>query len=120
MVDTYTAIAVAFFAIFAIFMPASFLLTSKLLRTKFRGNKVKNAPYESAERTIGNSRDIDNEYLGFFALFLPFEIVGILLLLWAITARLTDLGTNLLVLGLAITAMFLAGIGYILNSDKRA
>ena len=112
-------LSLAFFVAFAVFIPLSFLLTSRLLRKRSVSNPVKNAPYESAEASIGSSRDIDNEYLGFFALFLPFELVAILVVLWAIAARDLELTTNIYVMGLPLLAMALAAVGYKLNGDAR-
>ena len=65
----YDYVALVLFVVFAIFIPVSFLLTSKLLRKRGTGNPVKNSPYESGEETIGRSKDIDNEYLSYFMLF---------------------------------------------------
>ncbi len=116
--DYYDYIALIVFVLFAIFIPASFLLTSKLLRKNPPGNRVKGTSYESAEQPVGGIRDIDNEYLPFFAIFLPFEIITMVLILWALAARIVGAGTNLLVVGLAIVSMVLAIIGYKYTSDK--
>ncbi len=117
-VTYYNYIALGFFVLFAIFVPVSFLLTSKLLRPKSIGNKAKNTPYESAEEPIGSSRDVVNEYLPFFAMFLPFEIIALSIVLWTISARELPLGTNVLVLGLVITSMLLALVGYRFASER--
>lgn len=118
-VTYYNYIALVFFVLFALFVPISFLITSKMLRPDKRGNKVKNAPYESAEHTIGTGRDVANEFLSYFAIFLPFEIISIVLVLWAIVARVLPLETNVLVLGLALLSMAFALVGYKFTSDKR-
>lgn len=110
-------VSLLFFIAFAVFVPLSFLLTSRLLRRRSVSNPVKNAPYESAEASIGSSRDIDNEYLGFFALFLPFELVAILVVLWAIAAKDLELSTNIYIVGLPVLAMALAAVGYKLNGE---
>ncbi len=117
-VTYYNYIALAFFVLFALFIPLSFLLTSKMLRHQSRGNRVKNMAYESAEEPIGKSRDVDNEYLAFFAMFLPFEIVAIIIVLWATAARDVTLGTNVLVIGILIISMILALAGYKFTTDK--
>lgn len=116
----YDYLAILVFALFAVFIPVSFLLTSKMLRPSSMRNDVKNAPYESAEKTIGSGRDIDNEYLPFFALFLPFEIISIVLLLWSIAARNMALPSNILVMGMAAVSTLAAVIGYKLIGDKNA
>jgi NADH:ubiquinone oxidoreductase subunit 3 (subunit A) len=117
-VTYYNYIALAFFVLFALFVPISFLLTSKMLRVKSRGNRVKNTPYESAEQPIGKTRDVANEYLTFFAIFLPFEIMAMVVVLWSISARQLDLTTNIAVIGLAIVSMALALLGYKFASDR--
>ena len=117
--DYYDYIALIVFALFAIFIPASFLFTSKLLRKNPPGNRVKGTSYESAEQPIGGARDIDNEYLPFFAIFLPFEIITMVLILWALAARIAGASTNLLVIGLAVVSMVLAIIGYKYIGDRR-
>jgi NADH:ubiquinone oxidoreductase subunit 3 (subunit A) len=114
----YNYIALVFFALFALSVPISFLFTSKMLRTKKAGNKVKNAPYESAEEPIGHARDVDNEYLSFFAIFLPFEIISMVIVLWAVAARQLGQGANVLVIGLIILSMALALAGYKFATDK--
>lgn len=116
--STYEYVAILFFAAFAIFVPVSFLISSKLLRKNSPGNPVKNAPYESAETSIGSGRDIDNEYLPFFALFVAFEIIGMLVLLWSLVTRQLGYGANLLVIGLTIVSMAFALIGYRFTIDK--
>ncbi|HIH50313.1 MAG: NADH-quinone oxidoreductase subunit A [Candidatus Micrarchaeaceae archaeon] len=107
----YDYVALLLFAAFAIFIPASFILASKLLRKRGRGNPVRNAPYESGEETIGRSRDIENEYLPYFMLFLPFEIVIAILIIWSSNVRQLDYGTNIafIILGIFATAMSLIG-----------
>ncbi len=114
----YDYIALIFFALFGIFIPVSFLLSAKLLGKHEPGNPVKNAPYESAEETIGGSRDIDNEYLSYFALFLPFEIVAVVVLLWSEVAYSLPLPIDLLYLGLPMISMLLMFAAYKLINDK--
>jgi len=118
-VTYYNYIALAFFVLFALFVPLSYILTSKLLRQRSKGNRVKNTPYESAEQPIGKTRDIVNEYLSFFAMFLPFEIIAIVIVLWSIAARQLDLADNVAVIGLVIISMALALLGYKFTSDRR-
>ncbi len=117
-VEYYNYIALAFFALFALSVPIQFLLASKMLRQKSKPNRVKNTPYESAEQPIGKTRDIATEYLNFFAIFLPFEIISMVVVLWSISARQLDLTTNIAIIGLAIVSMALALLGYKFASDK--
>ncbi|MCL4411661.1 NADH-quinone oxidoreductase subunit A [Candidatus Marsarchaeota archaeon] len=116
----YDYIAIVFFAAFAFFIPAAFLLASRLLRPSSAGNRVKDSPYESGEKTIGSSRDLDIEYFPFFMLFLPFEVVAVIVLLWSPSARVTGLTNGLLVIGMLVLAAALATLGYMLAGDKRA
>ncbi len=116
----YNYIAIVFFAIIAIAVPYSMLLAAKLLRHKARQNTVKNAPYESAEATTGKNRDIINDYLPYFIMFLPFEIVAIILLLWSPISRQINYSGNLLVLGLAGISLVFTILGYLLIRDKNA
>ncbi|MEM3841083.1 MAG: NADH-quinone oxidoreductase subunit A [Candidatus Micrarchaeaceae archaeon] len=114
----YNYIALVVFVLFGIFMPSSFLLASKLLRNKVPGNPVKNAPYESGEKSIGSSRDLDNEYISYFALFLPFELVAIYMIFWAPAARLTSAASSYGILASLLVSSVLAIIGYKIMSDK--
>ena len=116
----YDYIALAFFVLFAIFIPASFLLTSKMLQKPQRGNHVKNAPYESAEKTTGSARDLDIEYLPFFMLFLPFEVAAVLLLVWGPVASAAGRTTGLLMIGMLVMASALAIAGYYMIGERRA
>ncbi len=114
----YTYIALIFFIAFALFIPAAFLFTAKLLGKKVPGNKAKNAPYESGEATIGSSRDIDNEYLPYFTMFLPFEIVAIILLVWSASSASLGYLTNMLYIALPILSLIFVFIGYKLISGR--
>jgi NADH:ubiquinone oxidoreductase subunit 3 (subunit A) len=108
----YNYVALLLFIAFAVFVPVSFLLTAKLLGRKESGNPVKNAPYESGEKTVGDSRDVDNEYLPYFMLFLPFEIVIAILVLWSTTARQMSLSANIMLIGLGLFATVASFVGY--------
>ncbi len=108
----YNYVALLIFMAFAAFIPLSFLLAIKLLSRKYEGNPVKNAPYESGEETIGSSRDVDNEYLPYFMIFLPFEIIIAILILWSTVLRGINFETNIGIMLLGITATVLSFIGY--------
>ena len=108
----YNYIALLIFIAFAVFIPVSFLLSAKLLGKKSKGNPVKNAPYESGEETIGTSRDMDNEYLPHFMIFLPFEMIIIVLILWSTVTKNINFGTNIAIIMLGVIATCMSFIGY--------
>lgn len=108
----YDYVSLIFFTAFAVFVPTSFLLMAKLLGRKEPGNPVKNAPYESGEETVGASRDIDNEYMPYFMIFLPFEIVIALLLLWATVSKSIGYNYSIGVIVLGVLATVLSFVGY--------
>ncbi|MCL5117586.1 MAG: NADH-quinone oxidoreductase subunit A [Candidatus Marsarchaeota archaeon] len=115
MISTYIVLVVSF--LFAVFMPLSFLAASKLLRPNKAKNPVKNAPYESAEQTVGKSMDVINEYLGFFSIFLAFEIIIIAMVLWAYSSRYFSYGASLLIILSLILSMVFSLIAYKLSSE---
>lgn len=108
----YNYLALIIFIAFAAFMPTSFVITIKLLSKKSRGNPVKNSPYESGEETVGNSRDVDNEYLPHFMIFLPFEVIMVALLLWSTVARSAGFATGMAMIMLGVLSTALAFVGY--------
>ena len=108
----YNYIAVLFFSILGILIPALFLLFAKLVGRRSPGNPVKNAPYESAEESTGGSRDIDNEYLPYFMLFMPFELMLVIIILWSTVARTIDYNTGLDIILLAVISMAFSLAGY--------
>jgi NADH:ubiquinone oxidoreductase subunit 3 (subunit A) len=116
--DSYNYVALFIFVLFAAFVPLSFLLTSWFLRPHKPSNPVKGTSYESAEQPIGRIKDVANEYLPFFAIFLPFEIISMVLLLWAVSARQLPPLTNVIMIGLPILAMTFAWLGYKMTVDK--
>ena len=83
---------------------------SKLIARRSPGNPVKNAPWESGEASVGRARDIDNEYLPFFSLFLPFEVIVGILAVWSLAAYglsySVDLGMVVLALAAGVAAVF--------------
>lgn len=116
----YTYVAVAIFAGFGLLVALLFLLSAKLLSPSEPKNPVKNAPYESAEQTIGSNRDLDNEYLPFFMLFLPFEVLAVVLLIWSTVSRETTFNVSWGVMSLAAIAGIVAIAGYKIASGKNA
>ncbi|MDE1768650.1 MAG: NADH-quinone oxidoreductase subunit A [Candidatus Micrarchaeota archaeon] len=104
-----TVVAVAIFIVFSIFVPASMLLTSMLLRRNTQSNSVRDASYESAETSKGNRISIMTEYLHYFGMFISFEIVVAIILIWAPVA-------NQIALTPTIELFGLMGAGFILEA----
>ncbi|MGC8647313.1 MAG: NADH-quinone oxidoreductase subunit A [Candidatus Micrarchaeia archaeon] len=114
----YNYIALLFFTVFSIAIPAVMIFGAKLIRHEEPENPVKNAPYESGEVSIGSAYDVYNEYLPYFMIFIPFEIVVVFLILWAYVSRSLSYSTGLYAIGAALLAMFFAIIGYVLAGAK--
>jgi NADH:ubiquinone oxidoreductase subunit 3 (subunit A) len=114
----YDYISFAFFTLVAVLVPVSLIVFSKIVRSRKSPNKVKGAPYESGEESVGTYRSAEIEYLPFAMLFLPFEIIAIIVLLWASGARQDTLLANLAVLGLAAMASAFALVCYKIVSEK--
>lgn len=108
----YNYAALLIFTAFAAFIPISFLISVKLLSRREERNPIKGSPYESGEVPVGNSRDIDNEYLPHFMIFLPFEMVIAIFIFWSLVAKNSGFGTNLSIVMLGILATVLSFIGY--------
>ena len=116
--NLYNYIVLILFGFFAVLIPSLFLLSSKLLRKNYSNNNVKDSPYESGEETIGSNRDIDNEYLPFFTIFIPFEIISVLILLWASVSYGMSYDLNLYYILLLSISTIAAIFGYKFISDK--
>lgn len=97
-----TVLAVIIFALFSIFVPASMLLTSISLRKNTIKNKVRDSPYESAEQSKGNRISIMTEYIHYFAMFIAFEIIVGIILIWAPIARKLSSTSGMEILGLLL------------------
>jgi NADH:ubiquinone oxidoreductase subunit 3 (subunit A) len=108
----YNYIALVFFAIAAIAVPAGLIIASRFLGRKERGNPVKNAPYESAEESVGRARDAENEYLPFFSIFLPFELVMAIMIIWSAGASSLPYSVDIGVIALGIASALAAMFGY--------
>jgi NADH:ubiquinone oxidoreductase subunit 3 (subunit A) len=116
----FEAMAFIFFTLFSIFIPASFLFSSRMLRKRYAGNPVKNSPYESGEETIGKSRDIDAEYFPYFIIFLPFELIAVFAILWSAYSSYAGKLSGLYVIALIALATCFAIFGYKLINDNHA
>ncbi len=112
----YNYLALAFFVIFGLFVPASCLFLSKLLRKRAPGNPVKNAPFESAEESLGSARGIVHEYQAYLALFLPFEILLAVLFFWSSASRIMPTNASMEIMILVAAAAAFALFGYKLAS----
>ncbi len=108
----FNATAVILFILFAIFVPVSMITTSKMLRDKTTRNPVKDASYESAEASTGSRITIMGEYLHYFTMFIMFEILVAVVIVWApLASSMQFLPSaailSLLVFGMAFEAFIL-------------
>ena len=101
------AAALTIFILFSLFVPASMILTSILLRKRTRRNTVRDAPYESAEQTIGSGMSIMREYLNYFTMFIAYEILVAMLFVWVPVARSIPFRSNVAMLSLLAIGMVL-------------
>ena len=108
----YDYIALIVFSVLAFLVPLGLIVGSKLLSKRSPGNSVKNAPWESGEESVGRARDVENEYLPFFSLFLPFEVITGILLVWSIVAYGVGYIAGVAVIVLALASSVAAGFGY--------
>lgn len=95
-----TVVAVIIFMLFSILTPVSMLLTSIFLRKRTVKNEVRDGSYESAEESKGSRISIMSEYLHYFGMFIAFEIIVGIILIWAPVARQFQLISAIEVLGL--------------------
>ena len=102
MVSEYVAIVI--FAAVAILEPLLMLLGSKMIRRKSRPNPVKKGNYESAEESFGSRTSVMNEYLYYFPMFLAFEVILAIMLIWVTSARSVGTVANYAILGLFIVS----------------
>ena len=99
-----TYIALGVLAVLAVLVPLGMLMTNWLIGANPKQNAVKLANYESSEAPIGTNRDITNEYLHYFPLYLGFELTAVVILAWAFVFDKTETTTNLLMIGLLAIA----------------
>ncbi len=116
--ESYNYIALFIFILFSASVPISFLVTSWFLRPHPPKNPVKGTSYESAEAPIGRTKDIVNEYIPFFTIFLPFEIISMMTILWAIASRQLPALIDVAAIGLPLFGMAFAWLGYKMAVDK--
>ena len=84
------SVQVLVFGIVAVLVPLSLLVFSRLVRPRTRGDEIQTSAYESAEEAVGGRVEIMHEYLHYFSIFLAFEIIGIVLIIWATVSRQTQ------------------------------
>ncbi|MDE1825727.1 MAG: NADH-quinone oxidoreductase subunit A [Candidatus Micrarchaeota archaeon] len=101
-------VSVIVFMALALFVPASMLLLSRLIGAKPRQNPIKLGNYESAEVPIGSARDITNEYLHYFPLYLGFEVVVVIILAWASVYGKLSMARDLEIIGISVLAFVMS------------
>lgn len=100
-------VAIIIFIAFSVFIPASLILSSMLLGSKKKQNKVSGLNFESAEASIGSRISIMSEYFHYFTGFLAFEVVVALVLAWAYVARGIQFTDNIYFLVMLLLCMIL-------------
>lgn len=105
-----TILAILIFLAFSILTPISLIITSRTLRRSTKRNSVKDSPYESGEESTGSRISIMNEYLHYFSLFIVFEIVVAIVLVWAPISKALPQIPSFAVFGLLVAAVLLEGI----------
>lgn len=113
-----TAEAIIIFVLFSIFTPISLVLTSKTLRRRTTRNAVKDAPYESAEASVGGSISVMKEYLHYFSMFLAYEIIVVIALVWAAVARSVPFTASVAVLSLLVGGIMFEGFALMIARKK--
>ena len=113
-------LAVVIFILISLFMPASMLLTSVLLRYTGSSNPVKRSNFESAEASFGARLSIMREYLHYFSMFLGYEIVAVMVVLWVFVAKGLPNLYSYMILGLAVFAFALElFVMFVAKSEER-
>ncbi len=97
--------AIVIFAAVALLEPALMLLGSKLVRRTSRRNTVKEASYESAEESRGRRTSVMNEYLYYFPMFLAFEVIVAVMLIWSVNASSVSATADYALLGLFVVSL---------------
>lgn len=83
----YQYLQLLVFAIMALLIPAALLLVSRMMRRSGSGNRVMGKPYESAEETVGERVGMMREYLHYLVMFLAFEIIAVIVIMWSLFPR---------------------------------
>ena len=98
-------VAIVIFIAFSIFTPVSLVITSIFLRRRPKRNAMIGSSYESAEESTGSRISIMNEYMHYFSMFLAFEILVAVIIVWAPIARRLSFMSSAVVLLLLVTGM---------------
>ncbi len=117
MVSAYIAIII--FIALAILEPLLMLLSSKLIRRRSRETRVKKGNYESAEESTGARTSVMGEYLYYFPMFLVFEILIAIMLVWVISAKAVGSTANYAILGLFVAGFIFEMLVIIMAKHAR-
>ena len=98
-------VAILIFILFSVFTPVSMVMTSVFLRRRSKKNVMMGSSYESAEESKGNRISIMNEYMHYFSMFLAFEILVAIIIVWAPITRLLPFLSSVAVLSLLVAGM---------------
>lgn len=114
------AVAIVIFFVFAILTPASLIFASIMLRRRTKRNPVRDAAYESAEASTGTRISVMNEYLHYFGMFIAYEILVAMILVWAPVARTISFNSSVAMITLLIIGMaFAVFVMLIARKDDR-
>ncbi len=97
----------AVFAVVSFAVPAGILLFSFLIRPKSPKNDVLTENYESAEEPIGSEHTTMKEYFYYFLVFLSFEFISIIMLLWSVNVDKIGKIGNAFIVALPVIWLFL-------------
>ena len=112
------AITLAVFATLAFLVPLSMLAFSKLIGARPNQNPIKLGNYESAEVPFGPHKDVTNEYLHYFPLYLGFELVAVIILSWVIVFNNYYTGIDVIIIGISVFAFILSMFAILIARSK--
>ncbi len=78
------------------------LLFSRMVRKSPGNNEVQRSPYESAEESTGQRVEIMHEYLHYFTMFLAFEVLGVIVILWSTFSRVGQASSGIYIASLLV------------------
>lgn len=116
MTSDYLAIAV--FGFLALLVPGIMLFLIRMLGPRTKQNAVKLLNYESAEESIGTHRDITNEYLHYFSLYLGFEFTVIVVMAWVYVFNVSLVKINVMIMMLLAVAFVFSLFALIIAKIK--
>ena len=117
MLSVYAQIVI--FALIAVFIPLSLLLFSRLVRPRSSNNEVQTLAYESAEESIGQKVEIMHEYLHYFTVFLAFEIISVVVIIWSTFSRQAQSSSGLYIIALLIFGLVFEALLLFTSRSKR-